>query len=1201
MSEYTDTITCKVFFGFGGSGGETLKSLAQMFAADKQWANRCENEAYFIVADTDEKDLEKSRAGILNPLAGQGLDVHVDALLLSSGVRNMSEEVSRQLDGHSRNEDARKRLSDSWWFDTKGNPFVARELTAPPSDGAGQCPAISHYLAWRALAGSEGEMEKVIQRLYDTMANRVMQRAHARDFRVQLFIVAGLAGGTGRGSWATLSFKIRQFFKEKGNTVAVRGVFFDYSCFEDTAGRKPDQRAKLIVNSLTGVSEIHGWLVNDGLGKDERFVLRMPSLHNPLDKRQDVIDAGQLVLEGETLKGVSPVQSAWLLFSRSDAGKLVSKSHYQIAAAGMYAYSSEGKIKSMEINTQQDMGTIGTRTYRVDVDAISAYLRDRLEYEAAASFTASSAPQVAKLIGYYKQALVPSPVDSAEPASCAVGDLPGRSYFSERINERIRTLQHGTVSKLVGRLEKADPKTWARLTEEALSIPEGDEQIAAEVLDALKESIKAVFGSQALADEENLIGGGKGTGEAEDGSKLLVGFLAKSLRASVHGEDAHLTSMQAAANLMDGIAKELAQMGSWNAAVEWAPINDRIAKLGRKEYIVAGPRFNTKERAEIDALLSTALVRQGRYCTAKILQAWGASAQKALAAWRSNLAVAIESAKQHAQGRAEAVGATTPKEKVNLRVDGVFTITKDFIDLGNEDAASEVAPELVLQPVGDEAAHQRWMTELHSNKDQRFQEAISAISERCLNEAIGKGDAEYLTTYQTRRLQPQLRQLWKQLGDSVSVPKRFIEKTFNLKAVVRDLYDTWAKQIDEAKSDPRRRQRLLKAFKLQFGFDIGVDSNQQCEIQDEAEILRKMALYLGATCRPQYLRRTTASSQPGVSEVLVFMPSEVLEGSESELVRSKRIKEQEGLLHAAASKAKLPELQFFCSTNSVGDAGRTRGNPYMMMAVCLERFPRRKDGKGEGPIDLDAVASLSHYIGAGETVDKLLEAVEEADGRSMFEVGDSIGLGYVFPAFVTNPTLQRVRWKPWMEHRQGEKARKQSHAIEVLAYMLLRTAGTKFDGQMVAENDGTTHDWSLPLLKVEDVSGRTALVATRQGFSCEASGWRPRLSKFRADHEFGSFKRTLETLEAEKPLLDALRNEAKHYFAEVCDVEDLVAKDFQRLWLNLKDYLNDEVVPDLSKLSNYERDYKAVLESLLATVDGLSAKSRVELVQVYKA
>jgi hypothetical protein len=339
-------VHCKVFVGFGGSGCKTLRELARMFAADKELAGRCESEAYFLLIDTDQGDLESYTQEIESEFAAVGEHPFVKSIPLAQGVTRMDSAIKAAMREATKSDKGLQRMRQVWWFDDKDKPFIARNLQTPPSQGAAQCPAISYFLSWKAMQGTDSLIGSAVAELCEEMRRRVAEHHSAQySTRVSLHLVAGLAGGTGRGSWAPLSLRIQQELRAQGYDAFANGVFFDQTCYADIQQNGQGQRVKMIVNSLTGISELAGWIDNDldrSARSGKRFFMRLPSFASPQSPAQDTVNSRKLLSAGDEAgdtQGATPVSKAYIVFAQGHAGRLEPGAHYKLAASALYGAS----------------------------------------------------------------------------------------------------------------------------------------------------------------------------------------------------------------------------------------------------------------------------------------------------------------------------------------------------------------------------------------------------------------------------------------------------------------------------------------------------------------------------------------------------------------------------------------------------------------------------------------------------------------------------------------------------------------------------------------------------------------------------------------------------------------------------------------------------------------------------------------------
>ena len=346
--------TLTVLFGFGGSGGKTIAALAELVTSDPQAAELAKHRLHVVLCDTDENDLRKSENDIKVAFATRcpGLQMQVEKFSLSSNVDAFCDLVEQRIGDSKVSPAGKRRIREHWWFNQHDDPFSATRLPLPPNAGAGQCPLVSHFLAWDKLDQFPAVLEKI-----DMYARN---ERHMEDYAVDLILVSSLAGGTGRGCWQTLSLKAREHFGRRGQACRPYGFFMDQAVFDDVQRGRPEQKIKLRVNSLTGLSELAMWLRSDARlegdaeGKNEPRERRysLPNLAAPEAPDSDVLDTERYMPESERSRvGRSPIHKAYVFTNESSCMVLTSAAEvYKACANAVYGRIMIGQLRSDDAN-----------------------------------------------------------------------------------------------------------------------------------------------------------------------------------------------------------------------------------------------------------------------------------------------------------------------------------------------------------------------------------------------------------------------------------------------------------------------------------------------------------------------------------------------------------------------------------------------------------------------------------------------------------------------------------------------------------------------------------------------------------------------------------------------------------------------------------------------------------------------------------
>lgn len=1212
-----NSIHCQIYFGFGGSGAKTLVQLAQMFADDQEWAHRSESEAYFLLADTDEDDLKKYARDIRQRLGRVGAKAYVDTLLLSDGVDDTPSRISGVMTKIGSDPAGRERVGKYWWFNAKNEPFIARNVQLSPKEGASQCPAISYFFAWEKICGSDSRLVRLVSNLAGEMSSRVAQHHGTGDFDISLYTVAGLAGGTGRGSWSTLSFKICQLFKERGKQVRPIGIFFDQSCYHDIGRGTQGQQEKMIINSLTGVSEITAWLQNDfeGTGR-ERFMFRLPSFHRAADPDSDVVDAQRLISNNGSLAGATPIRQAWLVFREGPMTTLAPAEQYKLAAAALYGRTAKSQIASEESNSRRYMGSVGASIYRVDVHAIREYLRHMLEHHAASEFTAKADDkEVARTVEAILLPLLCTPDD--DTASGVTGSslrsapqLGARVHkmLLSRMSSRLRTFLGDEQDK--GSINSFDKEERDREIQRFASLTSLRKELETELAKILLECIKHVHQEGPLNPTLDLK-------QEQFGSKLMAAYFREAmLRPFADPKKAdetlatHYKSIPAARAVLTKLTDALVtipaamrgeKIDAAKIASEIATVKQAADKKSGKALVVLGDRFSYQERRELEEDLKSLIRKAGREELASILEQWIDSLRGRLLKWQENLEEAALRAERHAKSLSSKLD--------EYREDELFTVDADFTKYATGDRNISFQPvERCVQPLLYDNKTKRtdeWSRQLRAQKDRRFVEKVGEIRSLALTKAYGLADDPTIGEEQRKQLRIQLGAMWDSLNESIVIPESFLQNNFRLVPVVESLVWEWARRMDAARSRPDHLRNLGREFERQFGFRMPIKDEQHMPPNRE-EIVELMSLRMGQTCRAQYLCSQTGST--GVPHTHVFLPTDGKLATNTRTAEE-LVKKLEGKAKALGSK-----IQFHCDPELSEEnalVGDQRGNPFMMVAIATESFrPDQEAGGGAvtemDSIDLSAVTSLNYWQDASNPiVRQYLDWIEDPHGKSMFaNVSFSFGLGYIMPAFVTDSVLRSSRWRPWAlskERTDNAQAERDGHRIHnALIYALLEPNAERLKTLRVKDLSGTEHSWALPLLRFgPEGSARNAFTFTRKAFADIGNGWAPDSSAFKAGLTLTSLKKLMEHLEANPSIVDAIMAEAQHYFGVVCTEEGVGRQDIRSLFVGVNRKLRDEIQPELERLSNYA-DYEATLQTLIDRSQALISLDRPMLAELYE-
>jgi hypothetical protein len=358
--------TLHILFGFGGTGGKTIVELANIATHDPVAAELIRERVHIILADTDAGDLRKScrdvKEAFMQRVPGGPPPISILQLGLGSDIfQDLVQERYEAAQKSGRDGNGLRVLREHWWFDAEGQPFSAHRMPMAINAGAAQCPMVSHFLAWDGMRNMERVLEEV-----SIHAKNVRRM---EEFSVELYLVTSLAGGTGRGCWQLLSLKAREFFGKNNQACRPTGFFMDSSVFGEIMKNRPDQRVKLEVNSLTGLSELAMWL-RETKEPEKKFVL--PNLADPGDERVASLSTENFMPEADRARrGRSPVHKAYVFTSQSDSLFLDrAQDVYKACAAALYGRLSLTAARSSDANSPARAAVTATSVLYVPVSDI---------------------------------------------------------------------------------------------------------------------------------------------------------------------------------------------------------------------------------------------------------------------------------------------------------------------------------------------------------------------------------------------------------------------------------------------------------------------------------------------------------------------------------------------------------------------------------------------------------------------------------------------------------------------------------------------------------------------------------------------------------------------------------------------------------------------------------------------------------------
>lgn len=1004
-----------ILFGFGGSGLSSLVQFAKWVSQDYKVSLRARDDFAFVLFDTAESDLQAAEDQIREHFKGVIADPIIKSLSLSSPFGDeLFHEIAQEklrLGGTPTNQ----RIKDAWWYETAvtagamPKPFLAPNLQGSVRLGAGQCPPVSAFCAW--TLAYQNEIEPLVQSVVEEFEHRD-QGGIPQSLSVSTYLVAGLCGGTGRGSWAPIGLEIATSIRRMGKQCKPQGFFIDATAFEKKLGN--DQFIKQRVNSLTGISEIYGWLRNAHNARSGGTIqhLELPAFSHPNDGEVDAISSkhSMKIIDGGTESGsASPVDQAFLFGGRSRSGRVAHdpNSIFEMIGTSIFARVCQPKISEEEINKgSKRLGSIGVAQYFVPATDIKSYLTKRIKLRMPRDVlrTEGSKALCKDRISKILETLAPAFRASDDNAIIKTmrDTLSGSmksdiDRFGQSIDSQNRKDVIASAEKLKG-----------LITKEKLSA-------------AVNAAIAMAFQSQRSTPEEairRLILANVNDLMLQDVQEMIDTIL-----TTIFGYQALLRILETPGHI--DLIKKIQEYGAsasmpFGFGDPFSPI-EKISLLRTAEMHIATLAAKGL-RAEFESRMQTIIDTVSR--------------------WKRTLGQFIS----HIQTDA------TELESADIKLAGkLFIHDEELTGPERDDWIIRNANELLKENLGERLISRRLRPILTETKLKNMQNAtrlnggsmttlISDIFKLSMESSLGSiVENNNLTPGEFRpETQRELAALISKLRATVQLDQFKLEQEFSFVDVIQDLIKFWEACLhhDTIKGDRRLQDELGRAFRRQFGGELsrrrdtnGIEGDT-FEFPGLATVLENMCIDLAATCDPMIEFETKEPSQV----VTIFLPRDSKYEGDGQI-----LKELEKTL-GNSDKAKIQGVIIKANVE------RSDSSPFLMLAYCPSWIQIQSETVT--PSDTAPDSGISGTLDQVRTfsyrklpdVKRWLIAAEEKDGRTLFQYDrygqGTYGFGYVFPAFVRNDKWSALRWKPWAADLENQRLQAEKIHAEAAAWAL---------------------------------------------------------------------------------------------------------------------------------------------------------------------
>lgn len=1017
------TRSLNLVIGCGGSGLTTLSALNRLLVQNPEMLPRLSEEVYYLAVDTEVSALDTFEKEIAEQM-GQYPAPYMQRIQLSHNMNILNEMIRPNfIEPFSRQPNAKglMRLRENWWFDGNGNPFLAPRVTNLIK-GAGQCPPASYGLAWYRL----GEIGEAVKRIVDHMvAHGYGDPTQLRN--MNLIVVAGLSGGTGRGCWNLIAFKVREYLLKKFKvTVPPVGVFFDANVYDCVARDNEGQRLALEVNSLTGLSELSCWLANGGKAGTDCFRYHLPDVKSPDRMSTDIL---KVDLELNPTAG-APVNSAFLICGRSEAAILENNRQYhEMAGAALYAMIANPDVAARQVNDGDPFNSFAAATYEVDTLHLQKWYETRARGMALRRL-----------------------VSNAEDVSSAKD-----AFFRENpINAFVRGLSdlrpnaQGTLFQRLSAAFLGQKKYCQAFSNMLQEFPTWKCDEAVEAVAPLLVPMQNVSGvvTQVLSDMGL---------KAEKVEAAVVA----AMKAVYKGDEGQKPSIGRALDFLKMVKSEIEAARALSPqAFQVTPMGDTRPLDGREATIKTIKTFSKRTLAEImhgigcfnSDEIDKLIKHEGGYYV-------GLIPSGIVAVNYPQLKAALEAAFQPALKRIERLVAACEQFANCCReASSGFSLEETEAAGGREGddpfALLFATPDRIDETLYDGDDRQRFYRRVLRPIVSTRAEAEDLVSnsvrigegmEAFIGRSIEDGSLEKLAAANDGAAHRKfVADLMDQTRASVSLSGDFLFEHFTFEKILEHNREYWNKAVESAMGSGVRLAKLKDMFSRTLGAELVQDKRNRSAplVLPPVEDLKKtIAASLASTCAPWWIADTDGAHH----SIMMFLPFDCGENAN----------DITDFISERAPHAKVQPLGLDTAKGSV--------TPFSYLAFVSEGVKLTNVEKENGVHLLDKVESLKYYQDAD--VNLWMQKAEREDGESIFTTENhNKGIGYLSPLYIRNKMLAGYRWRPWLHEDEAEAQAAENKALDAMLYGFLgmglsAAAVTQFEEKL------DPYGWHFPLIK----------------------------------------------------------------------------------------------------------------------------------------
>jgi len=992
-----------LYIACGGTGCKTIQSLTELIAQDPDLRYAFNNRIFYVLIDTEQKELERTEQMVKNLIPNCDAD-HLIKIRTSSNALSLEKPVNEAFAGKTGK--GLERLKEHWWFNEKESmPFVASGVS-PLDRGAGQCPPVSYFLAWSMMGEIERKLEKLFDEIIEDLSgDRAKGGQMSNPFDgLNYHIISGVAGGTGRGCWELLAFKIRQVCEKKfGAAPKPKAVLFDSSITAHVNFNEAT-RTGTKVNALTAFSQLQCWdhMVRAALDTKrlpEGFSYRLPSLRSPENEKADV-----LVVEG-TAGQKPPVDQTYLIFSRAGSVAVLDKSddYYLMAGRALYAQLRFFEVGSANINSTYFYNSFGAASYEVPASDVYDYYQSGARVEFLKSMVTETPDTVHSCFEQFRDQF---------RFAASFSSNNSKGLFPEG-KEKDYTLWQKIVAALYEKRQGALDSLGANLAHNSSD------------LDGLEEELKNYI---TLSEHEAAVIAGEvfaGLGAFTQKTKPLLDKLyyrGKDEKSAVKRSVQNLSAFCALIHkeIFDDQSGCLATMPKSLSGIEIHDPVDIFHKTKSKRLGLVGVRFDEGEITQIKDAAAEALVvnNYDQLKTAFINQAKTYLSDFALI--NNNVSTVCERVgrllQDERQRMAERLGVKD-HDKCHARI---FT---DATNPADADALSDSRKRFVqrrLKPVRSKSEFEQDCDRSDVVKLRDGNRVDQICFDRIFDPSLASDKIGFGES------------LKEEVSTALSISPDFVEKEFSLSKTVEGLRAAWQNYLNTIAGNRDEYQKITERFTEFYGFKPERNTHNEVLMPKAEKMVEHMAASLGATTAAYWEVDNQAARK-----VHVFMPH----------FDNIDFKEVEAGVEAAIKRV-LPDgasVDLFPSTKE------NKANPFAMIAL-------HQDATAEGP---EGIRSMQYWSESG-VIEQLKMCEKRGSENAIFHPLEGMnGSTFPDPIYVTNKFFSDMRWKPWVSEDDLKAADLASvQVVQALVYLFMRPSGR------IAEVAAAVQ-WTLPLAELK--------------------------------------------------------------------------------------------------------------------------------------